>query len=216
MHTAICAFPDRAAAERAVEQLVAAGVDRQDVHLEHRSVDGDLTMPGEGAAPRDKPAPNDTWDGLEREVAVDRNILENFGRFFASLLGRDDHSGHIDTYSKHVERGSVVVAVDARDEAEARRASQLLHGLQASDTHVLHRAEQRPLRDIVGERQAGGMERAFGTARSEMPQGTRGRQDSVEEDRAMAAARAGDRPGLEEEGDRPGLKLKNMGRSDGI
>lgn len=215
MHTAICAFDDRASAERAVEQLVAAGIDRRDVHLEHRSGDGELTMPGEGAAPRDKPAPNDAWDGLEREIAVDRNVLENFGRFFASLLGRDDHSGHIDTYAKHVERGSVVVVVDARDEAEASRASQLLHGLQASDMNVLHRAEQRPLRDLVGERQAGGIARSFGTARSEMPQGTRGRQDSVEEDRAMAAARAGDKP-VPEDGERPGLKLKNMGRSDGI
>lgn len=48
-----------------------------------------------------------------------------------------------------------------------------------------------------------------------MPQGARGRQDSVEEDRAMAAARAGDKPALED-GERPGVKLKNMGRADGI
>ncbi|QJW84279.1 hypothetical protein HK414_11990 [Ramlibacter terrae] len=186
MHTAICAFNDRASADRAVEQLVAAGIDRRDVHVEHR--------------------------GGEVE---DRNALENFGRFFASLLGRDDPTAHADTYGKHVERGGLVVVVDARDADEADRASRLLHELQASDTNVLHRPEQRPLRDIVGERQATGMERSFGTARGEMPQGTRGRQDSVEEDRAMAAARAGDKPAMED-GERPGVKPKNMGRADGI
>jgi len=186
MHTALCAFNDQASADRAVEQLVAAGIDRRDVHVEHR--------------------------GGETEH---RSSLENFGRFVVSLFGQDDPTTHTDTYGKHLERGGVVVVVDARDEEEADRASQLLHGLQASDMHVLHRPQQRPLRDIVGERETTDIERTFGTARSDMPQATPGHQDSIEEDRAMAAARAGEKPEFVD-GDKPGLKLKNMGVSDGL
>ncbi|RYY85334.1 MAG: hypothetical protein EOO24_36665 [Comamonadaceae bacterium] len=215
MHTAICTFKDHATARQAMDRLAAAGIARHDMHLEHRTVDGELNATGEGAARRDKPAPNDNWDGLEREVAVDRSVLSSFGHFFASLLGQDNPSGYTDTYSQHVERGSVVLVVDADDETQARRASQLLNEAQASDMNLVHRPQQRPLRDIVGERQASGLERSFGTARGDLAQGVRGRQDSVEEDRAMAAARAGDKPGLED-GDRPGVKLKNMGRSDGL
>lgn len=218
MHTTICTFQDRDSAERAMDRLVAAGIPRHDMHLEHRRIDGELTHPGEGAAPRDKPAPNDAWDGLEREVAVDRGVLASLGHFFTSLFGQDNPSGKVDSYSQHVERGGVVLVVDAEDDAHARLASDLMRDAQAGELHSVHRAGQRPLRDIVGERQSAGLERSFGTARGEMPAGSRGRQDSIEEDRAMAAARAGERPGLEDaEGDKPGgLRLKNMGRSDGI
>lgn len=217
MHTAICAFPDRAAAARAADRLEAAGFARHDIHIEHRQVQDHVTMEGEGAASRDRPAPNDAWDGLEREVAVDKRVLEKFGRFFSILFGRNEH-GHADTYATHLAGGRVVVVVDTDDEAQAQRATQLLHELEASDPTVLHRAQARPLRDIVGARQAEGLERSFGTARGEMPSTVR--QDSIEEDRAMAAARAGERPGLVEDreapGDKPGLRLKNMGRSDGL
>lgn len=218
MHTAICSFQDRAAAERAMDRLAAAGIAREDMHLEHRRAEGTLTHPGEGAAPLDKPAPNDTWDGLEREVAVDRGVLKSFGHVFTSLFGKDNPPGQADTYARHLERGAAVVVVDARDDEQARLAQRLLGECDASDLHVARRADPRPLRDIVGADQAEGLERSFGTARSEMPQGTRGRQDSVEEDRAMAAARADERPGgADAEPDRPGgLRLKNMGKSDGI
>ncbi|RYY77952.1 MAG: hypothetical protein EOO24_44420, partial [Comamonadaceae bacterium] len=138
MHTTICAFSDRASAERALDRLVAAGIPRHDVHLEYRAVDGELRAPGEGAARRDRPAPNDAWDGLEREVAVDRGVLSSFGHFFASLLGQDNPSGRVDTYAQHVERGSVVLVVDADDEAQARRASELLREDNASDMDQLH------------------------------------------------------------------------------
>jgi hypothetical protein len=92
---------------------------------------------------------------MEREIAVDRGVLSSFGHFFASLFGRDNPSGHVDTYAQHVERGSYVVVVDARDEAEADRARTLLQGMEAGDLNVVHRAEQRPLRDVVGMRQEG-------------------------------------------------------------
>ena len=42
MHTAICTFDDRATAEQAVQRLVQAGFDRDDVHIQHRHADGSL------------------------------------------------------------------------------------------------------------------------------------------------------------------------------
>lgn len=150
MHTTLCAFDDRARAEQAADSLVRSGFPRHDVHIEHKELHGERT------------APNDQWDGMEREIAVDRGVLSSFGHFFASLLGRDNPSGHVDTYAQHVERGGYVVVVDARDEAEAQRARALLHELQAGELNVVHRPEQRPLRDIVGRRQeeAGMVERS--------------------------------------------------------
>jgi hypothetical protein len=144
MHTAICAFDTHEQARQAVDALERAGFARHDLHIEHKQ------STSEGRAP------NDAWDGLEREVAVDRSVLSSFGHFFASLLGRDHPSGHVDTYTQHVERGGHVVVVDAHDDAEAQRAGALLRELQASDLNVVPRPEQRPLRDIVGMRQAQG------------------------------------------------------------
>lgn len=139
MHTALCTFDTREQAERARDQLLGAGYARHDLHIEHRH----------GTAATDDA--NSRWDGMEREIAVDTDVLESFGRFFVSLLGKD----HADRYAQHVERGAYVVVVDAGDELQAQRASTLLHEMQGSDLNVVHRQAQRPLRDIVGERQAG-------------------------------------------------------------
>jgi len=140
MHSAICAFDTHEQARGAVDALVAAGFPRHDVHIEHKHAAG-------GGR-----APNDQWDGLEREVAVDRGVLSSFGHFFASLFGADD--GHAETYAGHVERGGHVVVVDARDDAEARRAGEVLRGLQGGHLNVVDRTQQRPLREIVDMRQA--------------------------------------------------------------
>ena len=136
MHTAICAFTDKDRAQAAVNELVRAGFAREDIHIEDKQ-----TSEGRAA--------NDGWDGLEREVAVDRSVLSSFGHFFSSLLGRDNPSGHVDTYSDHVSRGSYVVVVDADDAAGAERARGLLQGLRAGDLTVVHRQEQVRLRDLV-------------------------------------------------------------------
>jgi hypothetical protein len=146
MHTAICAFDDRPRAEQARDKLVRSGFDRDDVHIEHKHASS------EGH----EQTGTDRWDGMEREVAVDRGVLSSFGAFFASLLGRDHPSGHHDTYSRHVDRGGYVVVVDTHDQAEAERARTLLLDLQARDLNVLHRAAQRPLRDIVAMRAGSG------------------------------------------------------------
>jgi hypothetical protein len=150
MHTALCAFDDRARAEQARDSLLQAGFAPPDVHIEHKH-----------AATEGRDA-NDRWDGQEREIAVDRGVLSSYGHFFASLLGRDNPSGHADTYSQHVERGSYVVVVDADDDAEAQRARTVLDGMRAGDLNVVHRLRQRPLREIVSTRREPELEHAPG------------------------------------------------------
>ena len=170
MHTAICTFDDRATAEQAVQRLVQSGFDRHDIHMEYRRSDGSpMRNAGdmEGGADHSAEAPNDTWDGLEREVAVGRDVAAKFS-FFERLFGTS-HADHADVYDSAAERGHCVVIVDAHDEASAERAQNVLHGMESRDFNLLHRAGQRPVRDIVAERQAGGsMEQRFGTSRDDM------------------------------------------------
>ena len=142
MHTAICAFDTHEQARDAVAALERAGFARHDLHIEHKN-----------AATEGRDA-NTRWDGMEREVAMDPSRLAGLGHFFANLFGRDEHAGHVDTYARHVERGGHVVVVDAHDEAEARRAQDLLRTMQAGDLNLVHRREQQPLREVVAMRQA--------------------------------------------------------------
>jgi hypothetical protein len=144
MHTAICTFEDRTLAEQAVERLIQAGFDRREVHLEHRHADG---------SPMSEHREHD--------------VVGKFS-FFERLFGAGKHAPHAETYSSAVDRGLYVVLVEGRTEAEAERAQNALHGMEAGDFNVLHRAGERPLRDVVAERQGGSLEQSFGTARSDM------------------------------------------------
>ena len=157
MHTAICTFDDRDTAQHAVDRLLQAGFPRHDVHLEVRHADGTPVREA-----------NDRFDALEREVALDRSVVQRFGHFFERLFGPDPAHDHTGAYSRAVERGHCVVVVDAPDEAQAERAQNILHGMEAGDLNLVHRPGLHPLRDIVAERQATGMEASFGTARAEM------------------------------------------------
>lgn len=176
MHTAICTFEDRSAADRAVERLLQSGFDRHDVHLEYLHADGtpmregqDPLMHGEPAAPRQA---NDNWDGMEREVAMDPGRLHRLGQFFQRLFGHDEGAAalHAGRYSGAMDKGHCVVFVDSNSEEQAERAQSILHGMNPDDLNLFQRAGQRPLREVVAERQAatGGLEQRFGTARSEM------------------------------------------------
>jgi hypothetical protein len=138
MHTTICAFDDRAQAEEAMERLVRAGFPRHDMYVDHRAVTGSGRR---------------RWGSSLPQHPEDGGAMKAFGRFMATLLGEED-PGYADTYSQHVERGSFVLVVDARDEAQAEQVRNVLAALQADDLNVVHRTEQRPLRDIVGMPQA--------------------------------------------------------------
>ena len=181
MHTAICSFDERATAQQAVDRLVQSGFDRRDVHMEHRPV----TAEGDNS--------QSDWNAKDREAAVDRSLLGSFGAFFASLFGRDHPESHVDPWSQAVERGSVVGVVDGHDEADARRAQDLMRALQAREAQVVQRPGQPPLRDLVGARDdAAGM-----TERSRKAYETEGEATGAPEvDRAMAAGTMGGSPTL--------------------
>lgn len=177
MHTAICTFEHRADADRAVERLLQAGFDSSDVHLEYLHADGTPVregaqpplMHGEPAAPGQA---NDRWDAMEREVAMDPSRLHRIGQFFERLFGRDEGAGDTQAgrYSGAYDKGHCVVFVDAGSDAQAERAQEILHGMNPDDLGLFQRTGQRPLREVVAERQAaaGSLEQRFGTARSEM------------------------------------------------
>jgi len=142
MHTVLSAFNDLPTAQHAMDKLAAAGFSRSDMHMQHRD------MRVDGAMSRE------TWDGMEREIAVDPGVLENFGHFFVSLFGKDDPSDHVNTYSRAVSRGECVVVVDADDEVKAQRAAALLDECGGRDRSIVPRSEgHRRVRDIVVEPQ---------------------------------------------------------------
>ncbi|HYE39466.1 MAG TPA: hypothetical protein VEB23_06025, partial [Ramlibacter sp.] len=175
MHTAICTFEDRAAADRAVESLLQSGFDRADVHLEYLHADGTPVREGQAPLMHGEPATpgqaNDNWDGLEREVAMDPGRLHRLGQFFQRLFGHDEGAAmHAGRYSGAMDKGHCVVFVDANSDEQAERAQSILHGMNPDDLNLFQRGGQRPLRDVVAERQAegGSLEQRFGTARGEM------------------------------------------------
>jgi len=144
MHTAICTFEDRGLAEQAVARLVQAGFARHDIHMEQRHP-----------------------DGSPMEERRDHDVVGKFS-FFERLFGAGKHAPHAQAYSSALEKGLYVVMVEHQDEAHAARAQDVLHGMEARDVNLVHRAGERPLRDVVAEREGTDMERSFGTARSDM------------------------------------------------
>ena len=149
MHTAICTFEDRTLAQQAVDRLLQAGFDRREVHLEQRHADGTPVADAADDAPREH--------GTNGVFA-----------FFERLFGAGQHAAHAETYGSAVDRGLYVVLVEAATEPEAERAQNVLHGLEARDMNLVHRAGERPLRELIAEREASLMERRFGTARGDM------------------------------------------------
>jgi hypothetical protein len=130
MHTAICTFEDRSLAEQAVDRLVQAGFSRRDIHMEQRHP-----------------------DGSPMEERRDHDVVGKFS-FFERLFGAGKHAPHAETYHSALERGLYVVLVEHQEEAEAERAQNVLHGMEARDLNLVHRAGQPPLREVVGERPA--------------------------------------------------------------
>ncbi len=121
MQTVVGAFEDRQTARRALERLVQAGFDRDDVHVQEGATDGMASTGTTGTA-------NTSDDGRER------GVLESIGHFFANLFGDDDRpSGRAGVYAEAVRRGRSVVVVDAKDDDYAETAAALLHEVGAID-----------------------------------------------------------------------------------
>jgi hypothetical protein len=140
MHTALCAFQDHATAERARDELLRSGFARQDVHLQH----GDS---GDDDDSRQDMLRN--RGGVEHEIALDPHVVARVTGFFGHLFGREHP--HRETWDSHVESGRTVVVVDVHDEAEAQRARVVMLQWQGTDTNVVHRPDQRPVRDILAD-----------------------------------------------------------------
>jgi hypothetical protein len=143
MHTALCVFHDHATAERAREQLLRAGFDRRDVHLQHSGATTGL---------RDDETREEMLrhrGGVEHEIALDSHVVERVTGFFGHLLGHEHP--HRQTWDGHVDSGRTVVVVDAHDAAEAQRARTMMEQLQGAESDVVHRPSQRPVRDILAD-----------------------------------------------------------------
>jgi len=147
MHTALCAFHDHATAERARDELIRAGFARHDVHLQHSGNAHDLRDDGLEDGTRSEMLRE--RGGVEHEIALDPHVVARVTGFFGRLFGHGHP--HRETWDEHIEGGRTVVVVDAHDEVEAQRARTLMQGLESADSTVVHRAEQRPLRDIVAD-----------------------------------------------------------------
>lgn len=186
MHTALCTFDDRDAAEHARDRLVAAGFAREDIRLQHRgSADSDSM----GEDPR-------AWEGTDREIAADRGVVDRVAGFFVHLFGADDPERRHENWSRAVDSGRTVLVVDTRDEGEARRARELLHDLQAADLDVCHRPRQRAVHDILAIRaEDEGPDAPGAYARSGEPDA--GERQEAARERALAAGDIGEQRPLD-------------------
>jgi stress response protein YsnF len=107
MQTILATFDDTAAAQKAVEQLVAQGFPRASVHLQSGS--------------RARSAATSDTTG-------DTGLVASATRFFSSLFDLEEKS-HAGTYAEAVRRGSTIVAVDAGSDAEVDKAQTVLRKL---------------------------------------------------------------------------------------
>ena len=133
MQTLISAFDDRANARRAVDRLVQSGFSRADVHLH---ADGQAPQVSDFEGVRrlgDQPLGT-----AEREIALDRGVLESLGHFFVSLFGEDRGEKAAGTYGGAVKRGHSVLTVHASNDQEAESAAVILHECGATEVNDHH------------------------------------------------------------------------------
>src|SRR4051794_4543504 len=116
MQTVLATFDDNQAARTAADQLIAQGFARSSVHLQS------------GAAP--------TSSGVSRP---DKGLMAGIGEFFERLFDSDDKT-HAGNYAEAVRRGSTVLAVDARNDAEVAKARSVMSELGTID--IENRAQQ--------------------------------------------------------------------------
>jgi len=120
MQSVIATFDDPQTAQEAVDSLLAEGFDSTSVHLQGSSAASQLDASG-------RPI-----EGSEK------GFLTGVGSFFSTLFESKD-TQDAGTYAEAVKRGSSVVVVDAKDESEVVRATDVLDDMGAVD--VKERAE---------------------------------------------------------------------------
>ncbi|HSV61176.1 MAG TPA: hypothetical protein VLJ19_19980 [Variovorax sp.] len=133
MQTVISVFENTAEAQRAVDRLVEAGFDRNDLHMESASAGGT-----QGVAHR----PDDPGFAMDSSIQArtvhpegDSGLL---GRLMSSLLGdaaNEDDAGHHRTYSEALSSGNTLVLVEVADASLGERACALLGSYGATHVH---------------------------------------------------------------------------------
>ena len=164
MQTIIRIFEDRHAAQLAVNRLLDAGFQREDVHLEEAAALANTALPSSRSA----------WE--RAQTGPERSILSSLGRFLASLFGEDPPSGYVDRYTEAIWHGHPVIVVDATDQEAANRASSMLSelgGLDLDDRSRWHRAaahararQMQPRHIFPGSFRAAERDRAIAAARA--------------------------------------------------
>ncbi|AEG93162.1 YsnF/AvaK domain-containing protein [Ramlibacter tataouinensis] len=122
MQTVIGVFDDISSAQRAMERVTQAGVPRDQVHLE----------PEQGAT-----ASASTGTAGSGQPQQHQGVMASIGSFFANLF--ESHADH-GVYSEAVNRGSMVLVVDAQTDEQADRAADLMRECGAID--IDERAQQ--------------------------------------------------------------------------
>ena len=112
-NTVIGLFDEASDARRAVQELTAAGFDRDRIDI--------TTAEASGAG-----------EGRDGETYGNEGFTDQIGNFFTSLFGDDDRerAGH---YSETMSRGSTLVTVHAHSREEAERATGVLDAAGAID-----------------------------------------------------------------------------------
>lgn len=141
MQTLISVFRDRAGARKAYDRLVQQGFTRDAVRVYEGSGAERAVADEEGV----DELVDHTMHSAEREIAVDRGVLESLGHFFVSMFGQDRGEAAAGAYRDHVGRGNSVVTCDARDDTEAEAAAVTLHECGALEVEDRHAAGGAPL-----------------------------------------------------------------------
>ncbi len=117
-NTVVALFDNYSEAERAVTDLVSAGIGRDRIDIASNT-----------------PATATASSGTATRSARHENdgIGDRISNFFSRLFGGDDARDDLTYYSEAVRRGGAVVTVDAATEEDADRAADILHACGAVD-----------------------------------------------------------------------------------
>ncbi len=123
MQTVISVFEDRHDAQLAMDRLLAAGFEPENVHLQ----------PGAAAA-NTAVAASLRAASMAEHTDRNRGVLASIGHMFASLFDQDPPTrGYALRFADAVRRGHPAIMVDAKDDEEVDRASTIMHEFGAFD-----------------------------------------------------------------------------------
>ena len=131
MHTVICAFDERADAERAMDSLAEIGFSREMMHLQvgFEAVAADsaaATPPASATAGAAAANANPGEAAATSRAEESPGLLQRVADFFNDLFGRDEVGADAGFYAEVIRRGGTVLVVDAVGEQEATRARTLM------------------------------------------------------------------------------------------